>query len=66
MFTWDEIYEVKLRDKCSTRCNVVRKSDGAVVATNMKNRAIAEKQAKKLADEHRKVIEGWLLGGEND
>ena len=66
MFTWDEIYEVKLRKGCSTRCDVIRKKDQVIVAPNLKNEKVAIEHAKRLADEHRKVIEGWLLGGDSD
>jgi hypothetical protein len=63
MFTWDEIYEIKVRKGCSVRCDVIRKKDQTVVAPNLKNYKVAEALAKRLTDDHRRVIEGWLLGG---
>ena len=66
MFTWEEVYEVRLGKGKSTRCDVVRKSDETVVAPNMKNRTIAIELAQKLADEDRKAIENMLLGVDND
>lgn len=67
MFTWDEIYEIKpANDRATTRVSIVRKKDQVVVAPNLKNRRVAENLAERLADEHRKVIEEWLLGDEDD
>ena len=64
MFTWDEIYKVELRKGCSTRCDVIRIKDGAIVAPNVKNRHMALDIAEKRAEEDRMVIEGWLLGND--
>lgn len=66
MFTWEEVYEVRLRKGKSTRCDVVRKSDETVVAPNLKNKTVATELAQRLADEDRKAIESMLLGVDND